>query len=99
MFLITDVFKYFEKGGEFFCFAGQSSQAVSGMFNLYRASQVLFPGETILENAKKFSSKFLREKQACDQLLDKWIIMKDLPGEVWPPKSCPTNFFFPFFTY
>lgn len=87
------MFKYFEKGGEFFCFAGQSSQAVSGMFNLYRASQVLFPGETILENAKKFSSKFLREKQACDQLLDKWIIMKDLAGEVWPPKSCPTNFF------
>ncbi|KAL6338282.1 hypothetical protein AAG906_018554 [Vitis piasezkii] len=57
----ADVFKYFEKGGEFFCFAGQSSQAVSGMFNLYRASQ---------------------EKQACDQLLDKWIIMKDLPGEI-----------------
>ncbi|XP_034673366.1 (-)-kolavenyl diphosphate synthase TPS14, chloroplastic-like [Vitis riparia] len=78
----ADVFKYFEKGGEFFCFAGQSSQAVSGMFNLHRASQVLFPGETILENAKKFSSKFLREKQACDQLLDKWIIMKDLPGEI-----------------
>ncbi|KAJ6391997.1 hypothetical protein OIU77_025875 [Salix suchowensis] len=78
----ADVFKHFEKGGEFFCFAGQSTAAVSGMFNLYRASQILFPGEKILENAKDFSSKFLREKQAANELLDKWLITKDLPGEV-----------------
>ncbi|KAJ6336010.1 hypothetical protein OIU78_012582 [Salix suchowensis] len=78
----ADVFKHFEKGGEFFCFAGQSTAAVSGMFNLYRASQILFPGEKILENAKDFSSKFLREKQAADELLDKWLITKDLPGEI-----------------
>ncbi|KAF9600298.1 hypothetical protein IFM89_005884 [Coptis chinensis] len=77
-----DVFRHFEKGGEFFCFAGQSNQAVTGLFNLYRAAQVLFPGETILQEAKKFAYKFLREKQASNQLLDKWIITKDLPGEV-----------------
>ena len=80
---MADVFQHFEKGGEFFCFAGQSTQAVTGMYNLYRASQVLFPGEKILENAKQFSSNFLREKQAANELFDKWIIMKDLPGEVW----------------
>ncbi|KAB1203283.1 hypothetical protein CJ030_MR8G019421 [Morella rubra] len=78
----ADVFQHFEKGGEFFCFAGQSTQAVTGMFNLYRASQVLFPGEKILEDAKQFSSNFLREKQASNELFDKWIIMKDLPSEV-----------------
>ncbi|KAL5860226.1 hypothetical protein ACOSQ4_001522 [Xanthoceras sorbifolium] len=78
----ADVFQNFKKGSEFVCFAGQSNQAVTGMFNLYRASQVLFPGETILENAKQFSSKFLRQKQAANQLLDKWVITKDLPGEV-----------------
>ncbi|KAA8550860.1 hypothetical protein F0562_002544 [Nyssa sinensis] len=78
----ADVFGHFEKGGEFFCFAGQSTQAVTGMFNLYRASQVLFPGEKILEDAKMFSAKFLREKQANNELFDKWIITKDLPGEV-----------------
>ncbi|KAF8388021.1 hypothetical protein HHK36_026687 [Tetracentron sinense] len=78
----ADAFRHFEKGGEFFCFAGQSNQAVTGIFNLYRASQVLFPGEKILEEAKAFASKFLREKQASKQLLDKWIIIKDLPGEV-----------------
>ena len=81
--IITEVFKNFEKDGEFVCIAGQSTQAVTGMFNLYRASdQVMFLGEKILEDAKKFSYKFLRAKQAADELLDKWIITKDLPGEV-----------------
>ncbi|KAJ0053550.1 hypothetical protein Pint_03319 [Pistacia integerrima] len=78
----ADVFQNFETGGEFFCFGGQSTQAVTGIFNLFRASQVLFPGEKILENAKQFSTKFLREKLAANELLDKWIITKDLPGEV-----------------
>ncbi|PQQ16893.1 ent-copalyl diphosphate synthase chloroplastic [Prunus yedoensis var. nudiflora] len=78
----ADVFEHFKKGNEFICFAGQSTQAVTGMYNLFRASQVLFPGENILEEAKDFSTKFLREKQASDELLDKWIITKDLPGEV-----------------
>ncbi|XVE77787.1 hypothetical protein DITRI_Ditri13aG0090800 [Diplodiscus trichospermus] len=78
----ADVFRHFEKGGEFFCFVGQSNQAVTGIFNLYRASQVQYPGDKILENARLFSSKFLREKQAAGDLLDKWIINKDLPGEV-----------------
>jgi hypothetical protein len=79
---VTDVFQHFWKGDEFFCFAGQSSQAITGIFNLYRASQVVFPGEKILEDAKHFAFNFLREKQAANELFDKWIIMKDLPSEV-----------------
>nr|XP_017190983.2 ent-copalyl diphosphate synthase, chloroplastic-like isoform X3 [Malus domestica] len=78
----ADVFKNFKKANEFICLAGQSTQAVTGTYNLFRASQVLFPGETILEEAKEFSTKFLREKQASNELIDKWVIMKDLPGEV-----------------
>ncbi|CAF2125557.1 unnamed protein product [Brassica napus] len=78
----ADVFKNFEKEGEFFCFAGQSNQALTGMFNLYRASQLAFPKEEILKNAKEFSSKYLKHKQDIDELIDKWIIMKDLPGEI-----------------
>ncbi|KAI3975858.1 hypothetical protein MKX01_030703 [Papaver californicum] len=77
-----DVFRHFKKGDEFFCFHGQSTSAVTGMFNLYRASQVMFPGENILKQAKHYSSTFLRKKQASNELLDKWIITKDLPGEV-----------------
>ena len=76
------MFKNFKKGNEFICLAGQSTQAVTGTYNLFRASQVLFPGETILEEAKEFSTKFLREKQASNELIDKWIITKDLLGEV-----------------
>ncbi|KAI4301251.1 hypothetical protein L6164_034546 [Bauhinia variegata] len=78
----ADVFKHFQRQGEFFCFAGQSNQAVTGMFNLHRASQFVFPGETILEDAKHFSANFLRQKQAANQLIDKWIIIKNLPQEV-----------------
>ncbi|KAI4349509.1 hypothetical protein L6164_010091 [Bauhinia variegata] len=78
----SSVFHHFEKNGEFFCFAGQSSQAVTGMFNLYRASQVLLPGENILDDAKRFAADFLTKKRSANQLLDKWIVTKDLPGEV-----------------
>lgn len=78
----ADVFKHFESGGEFFCFKGQSTQAVTGMYNLYRAAQLIFPGENILEDAANFSAKFLHQKRANNELLDKWIITKDLPGEV-----------------
>ncbi|KAG5587143.1 hypothetical protein H5410_047577 [Solanum commersonii] len=78
----TDAIKIFESKGEFFCVAGQTSQAVTGMYNLFRASQLMFPKEKILDDAKKFSSNFLQEKRAQNQLIDKWIITKDLPGEV-----------------
>ncbi|WCJ21540.1 Ent-copalyl diphosphate synthase chloroplastic [Euphorbia peplus] len=78
----ADVFKHFKKGDTFFCFAGQSTQAVTGMYNLLRASQLMFPGEKILEEAKQFSSAFLKVKQDANEVLDKWIITKDLPGEV-----------------
>ncbi|KAL5135031.1 Ent-copalyl diphosphate synthase, chloroplastic [Glycine soja] len=78
----ADVFKNFERNGEFFCFTGQTTQAVTGMFNLYRATQIMFPGERILEHGKHFSAKFLKEKRAANELVDKWIIMKNLAEEV-----------------
>ncbi|XP_077213679.1 (-)-kolavenyl diphosphate synthase TPS28, chloroplastic-like isoform X2 [Tasmannia lanceolata] len=78
----AEAFKRFKSGNEFFCFVGQTNPAVTGIYNLNRASHFMFPGESILEDARRFSYKFLREKQASNQLLDKWIITKDLPGEV-----------------
>ncbi|PRQ26098.1 putative ent-copalyl diphosphate synthase [Rosa chinensis] len=77
----AEVYEYFKKGSEFFCYPGQSSQAVTGIYNLYRASQLALPEEKILGDAKEFATKFLREKQASNELLDKWMIIKDLPGE------------------
>lgn len=79
----ADVFDNFKDGDEFFCFALESSKSVSAMFNLYRASQLIFPGEIILEQAKNYSYDFLCQKQANNQLADKWLIAKDLPGEVY----------------
>lgn len=81
--VMIDVFRHFEEDGQFVCFPGQTSHSVTAMFNLYRASQVFFPGEKILDDAKKFSRKFLTEKRSTNELLDKWIIAKDLPGEVY----------------
>lgn len=60
---LVGVFEHFKKNDEFFCFSGQSNQAVTGMFNLCRASQVLFQGEKILEDAKNYSAKFLTKNR------------------------------------
>ncbi|XP_028799728.1 ent-copalyl diphosphate synthase, chloroplastic-like [Neltuma alba] len=78
----ANVFKTFEKDGEFCCFPGQTDEGASVMFNFYRATQVQFPGETILDEGKNFAINFLTEKRATNQIFDKWIIAKDLPGEV-----------------
>lgn len=79
------VFKRFENGdGQFVCYARQSNQSVSAMYNLYRAAdQASFPGDDpVLQRAKSYSRAFLRERRASDQLNDKWIISEGLPGEV-----------------
>ncbi|KAJ9543440.1 hypothetical protein OSB04_023147 [Centaurea solstitialis] len=78
----TDVFRQFEKDGKFVCFPGQTTPDITVMFNLLRASKFMFPGEKILDDAKKFSYKYLKEKQSTNEFLDQWVIAKDLPGEV-----------------
>lgn len=44
----TDVFDNFKKDKKFMCYSGQAFESPSPSFNLYRASQGLFPGEKIL---------------------------------------------------
>lgn len=78
----SDVFERFKNGDVFSTFMGQSTEAVTGMFNLYRASELVFPGEKILEDAKRHAVKFLSRKREANELVDKWIIAKDLAGEV-----------------
>ncbi|KAI5067268.1 hypothetical protein GOP47_0017796 [Adiantum capillus-veneris] len=77
-----DVFNCFKKGEEFFCFEGQTSQAVTGMHNLYRASQTMFQNETILEEAHSFTKAFLFHRHKQNKIQDKWIISNGLRGEV-----------------
>nr|B8PQ84.1 RecName: Full=Copalyl diphosphate synthase CPS1, chloroplastic; Short=Copalyl diphosphate synthase 1; Short=SmCPS; Short=SmCPS1; Flags: Precursor [Salvia miltiorrhiza]ABV57835.1 copalyl diphosphate synthase [Salvia miltiorrhiza] len=71
-----------QKDGKFSCYGGQMIESPSPIYNLYRASQLRFPGEEILEDAKRFAYDFLKEKLANNQILDKWVISKHLPDEI-----------------
>nr|WEQ50541.1 CPS1 [Salvia officinalis] len=71
-----------QKDGKFSCYGGQMIESPSPIYNLYRASQLRFPGEEILEDANKFAYDFLKEKLANNQILDKWVISKHLPDEI-----------------
>ena len=77
-----DVFKHFEKGGQFYSIPGQMTHAITGMYNLYRASELMFPEEHILADARKYTGNFLHQRRITNTVVDKWIITKDLHGEV-----------------
>uniref|UniRef100_A0A0E0CM94 Ent-kaurene synthase A n=1 Tax=Oryza meridionalis TaxID=40149 RepID=A0A0E0CM94_9ORYZ len=79
----SSVFNHFEKDGEYFCFAGQSSQSLTAMYNSYRASQIVFPGDDDgLEQLRAYCRAFLEERRATGNLRDKWVIANGLPSEV-----------------
>lgn len=86
-----EVFLPFKRQNEFICFEGQTSQAVTGMHNLYRASQIMFPDESILEEAKNFTKLFLIDKQKGGEVQDKWVISKGLKDEVAYTLKFPWN--------
>ncbi|KAM0857064.1 hypothetical protein ACQ4PT_048739 [Festuca glaucescens] len=74
--------KQFEMDGEFFCFARESNKSLTCAYSLYRACQVAFPGEDDLQRAEIFSHQFLHDRRDSHNLKDKWLIPKDLSGEV-----------------
>eukprot|EP01018_Ginkgo_biloba_P016482 Gb_04666 [translate_table: standard] len=79
----SDVLENFrDEKGDFFCFAGQTQIGVTDNLNLYRCSQVCFPGEKIMEEAKTFTTNHLQNALAKNNAFDKWAVKKDLPGEV-----------------
>lgn len=57
-------------------------ESASPMYNLYRAAQLRFPGEEILEEASRFSFNFLQEKLDKDEVQEKWVISDHLIDEV-----------------
>ncbi|KAL0393921.1 UNVERIFIED_CONTAM: Peregrinol diphosphate synthase TPS1, chloroplastic [Sesamum latifolium] len=77
-----NVLSNFKNDDKFSCYGGQIIESATPIYNLYRASQIRFPGEKILEEANTFAYKFLQEKLASNQLLDKWVISKHLPDEI-----------------
>lgn len=80
--MYKDVLNKFKDGDKFFCLMGETDKSPTAMYNLYRCSQVSFPGEKILEDANKFTHNFLQHCLSNNQSLDKWLIAKDIPGEI-----------------
>nr|A0A075FAK4.1 RecName: Full=Peregrinol diphosphate synthase CPS1, chloroplastic; AltName: Full=(+)-copalyl diphosphate synthase 1; Short=MvCPS1; Flags: Precursor [Marrubium vulgare]AIE77090.1 peregrinol diphosphate synthase [Marrubium vulgare] len=78
----ANVFKYFQKDDKFVCLGGQMNGSATATYNLYRAAQYQFPGEQILEDARKFSQQFLQESIDTNNLLDKWVISPHIPEEM-----------------
>nr|UVC58046.1 CPS3 protein [Isodon rubescens] len=79
-----NVFTNFKKGNEFSVYGDDEVvDSPSTMLNLYRASEVRFAGETILEEAKEFSHNFLQQRQGLpNQVLDNCLISKNLHTEI-----------------
>nr|Q50EK2.1 RecName: Full=Bifunctional levopimaradiene synthase, chloroplastic; Short=PtLAS; AltName: Full=Diterpene synthase; AltName: Full=PtTPS-LAS; Includes: RecName: Full=Levopimaradiene synthase; AltName: Full=Neoabietadiene synthase; Includes: RecName: Full=Copalyl diphosphate synthase; Flags: Precursor [Pinus taeda]AAX07435.1 diterpene synthase [Pinus taeda] len=79
----SDVLKTFrDENGEFFCFLGQTQRGVTDMLNVNRCSHVAFPGETIMEEAKLCTERYLRNALEDGGASDKWALKKNIRGEV-----------------
>lgn len=52
------------------------------MFNLCRLSQISFPGERILREAKAFAEDYLKSCAQHNLVEDKWSLKKSLKEEV-----------------
>nr|AOG18229.1 copalyl pyrophosphate synthase-like protein [Taiwania cryptomerioides] len=71
-----------DANGEFFCFMGETQRGVTDMLNVHRCSQVAFPGEKIMEEAKLCTQRYLTNALESVGTFDKWALKKDLRGEV-----------------
>nr|QWV53997.1 copalyl diphosphate synthase-like 1 [Chamaecyparis formosensis] len=79
----SDALKTFrDENGEFFCFMGQTQRGVTDMLNVHRCSQVAYPGETVMEEAKQCTLRYLTNALDNVGAFDKWALKKDLQGEV-----------------
>nr|AZB50383.1 terpene synthase 1 [Origanum majorana] len=71
-----------QEDGKFSCYPGQMIESASPIYNLYRAAQLRFPGEEILEEASRFAFNFLQEKIANHEIQEKWVISEHLIDEI-----------------
>ncbi|KAG6488057.1 bifunctional isopimaradiene synthase, chloroplastic-like [Zingiber officinale] len=79
----SDMIEFFrDDDGNFICFPGQTHRGVSDMFNLYRFSQVAFPGEKVLKEANAFVESYLKDCVKNNKVDDKWSCKKALGKEV-----------------
>lgn len=64
-----------EKDGHFLSSYSQENEDINTILNLYRASLIAFPGEKIMEEAKVFATKYLKQamRQSKDPNLSKEV--------------------------
>lgn len=60
---MADVLEHFKgENGEFLSSAaGKSQKEINSILNLYRASFIAFPEEKVMDEAKAFSTKYLKD--------------------------------------
>ncbi|ONK68136.1 uncharacterized protein A4U43_C05F7820 [Asparagus officinalis] len=80
-----------DENGAFICFPGETHRGISDMFNLYRFSQISFPGEEILEVARPIIEQYLQKCVDNNQMDDKWSLKKALDKEVARALRYPWN--------
>jgi HPt (histidine-containing phosphotransfer) domain-containing protein len=81
--VLSAVFENFkDSNGHFFCSAAHFNKDVASMLSLYRASQLAFPGENILDEAKSFTSKYLKEALEKSETFTSWNNKQNLSEEV-----------------
>eukprot|EP00253_Pinus_taeda_P036131 PITA_36131 len=79
----SDVLRTFRhENGEFFRFMGQTERGVTDMLNLNRCSHVAFPRETVMEEAKHCTERYLWNALEDVDALGKWCLKKNIRGEV-----------------
>ena len=78
--MVCENFK--DSKGHFFCSAAQFNKDVASMLSLYRASQLAFPGENILDEAKSFTSTHLKEALEKTEIFTAWNNKQNLSEEV-----------------
>jgi len=77
---VFDNFK--DANGQFFCSTGPFNKDVASMLSLYRASQLAFPGENILDEAKSFTTEYLRKALEKSETFSAWNNKQNLSQEI-----------------
>ena len=81
--VLSAVFENFkDSNGHFFCSAAHFNKDVASMLSLYRASQLEFPGENILDEAKSFTTEYLRKALEKSKTFSAWNKQQNLSQEV-----------------
>ncbi|XP_057830564.1 bifunctional levopimaradiene synthase, chloroplastic isoform X2 [Cryptomeria japonica] len=74
----AEVLKIFEnEKREFFSFADKTHRGVEDMLSLYKCSEIGFPGETVMKEAKTFTATYLRNLRETN---NSFALARDVSG-------------------